>query len=393
MLHKIKITNLFGLYSYEFDSLFSEESPIRFITGPNGYGKSTILSIISHLLHCDFAYFKTLSFDELQFCFNDKLITIHKLELSESRQDEDVSKLKVNSDRDVRFSLIDLERESEEAFFLVSKDEENSGKAEIEMFLNNESHYFIKDQRLLKSDSWISEDEVISSSASTVNHNAQCFKTILGEYKKNISAIMSVQNLTLDHTPITKEEYEEHKVALSSKLDKLEDYGLTQGGFSLPDYQPAASALMRAFFNMADEALKYIEPILRKIDLFKEIVDGCEFADKEFQISPEFGYRFVSHNQDKTLLDGSDLSSGEQHILIQTFELIFNAAEGSLALIDEPEMSFHMIWQMDYFRNLTKIAKHKNLQCIVATHSPQIFDSMWDLIYDLFELTHPQTEA
>ena len=98
----------------------------------------------------------------------------------------------------------------------------------------------------------------------------------------------------------------------------------------------------------------------------------------------------MSCNSDRTLLDGSDLSSGEQHILIQAYELIFNAQEGALTLIDEPEMSFHLMWQMDYLKNLSKIVKQKKLQCLVATHSPQIFDSMWDLTYDLYEITHPK---
>ena len=91
--------------------------------------------------------------------------------------------------------------------------------------------------------------------------------------------------------------------------------------------------------------------------LFKNIIERSDFVDKDIQISPDYGYRFVSRNQDRTLLDGSDLSSGEQHFLIQTYELIFNAQENSLALIDEPEMSFHIIWQMDFLRNIREIAK------------------------------------
>ena len=71
MLHRILVKNLFGLYTYELGPLFDEDTRIRFITGPNGYGKSTILSMLSHLMRCELSYLKSLSFDELQFYFDD----------------------------------------------------------------------------------------------------------------------------------------------------------------------------------------------------------------------------------------------------------------------------------------------------------------------------------
>ena len=47
---------------------------------------------------------------------------------------------------------------------------------------------------------------------------------------------------------------------------------------------------------------------------------------------------------------------------------------------------------LDYLKNLAKIAKINKLQCLVATHSPQIFDSMWNLTFDLYDIMHPRIE-
>lgn len=44
MIKTIKISKLFGRFDYKLD--FSEEG-IMIITGPNGYGKSTILKMIN----------------------------------------------------------------------------------------------------------------------------------------------------------------------------------------------------------------------------------------------------------------------------------------------------------------------------------------------------------
>lgn len=395
MLNKLNIKNLFGLYSYDFDFLFCKESSIRFITGPNGYGKSTILGILSHLLQCDFVYFENLPFEEIQISFDKKLIVISRILIEASGIGEDLSKKSNTKQGKIRISLLNVSDLVEESSFEIvpgSKSADEPDRLEIEMFLRGEPHYFISDRRLLKTNSWMNGTEIIKSSDNVVNLNAEDLKRRLENCREQINSILSIQNLTVDFSPVSKEVYESRKAVLTSGLKRMLDYGLAKGSFELPTYQPIADGLMGSFLNMAESAVEYATPLLEKVELFKNIIERSDFVDKDIQISPDYGYRFVSRNQDRTLLDGSDLSSGEQHFLIQTYELIFNAQENSLALIDEPEMSFHIIWQMDFLRNIREIAKLKGLQCIVATHSPQIFDSMWELTSDLYEMSHPQKE-
>ena len=57
MLKTIKITKLFGRFDYRLD--FSDEG-IMIITGPNGYGKSTILRIINNF--CNDSLEKVLAY-------------------------------------------------------------------------------------------------------------------------------------------------------------------------------------------------------------------------------------------------------------------------------------------------------------------------------------------
>ena len=75
-------------------------------------------------------------------------------------------------------------------------------------------------------------------------------------------------------------------------------------------------------------------------------------------------------------------------MIIQIYELLFRAQSGTLVLIDEPELSLHMMWQMNYLKNLTQIAQLRGFQCIVATHSPQIFNSLWSKSVDLFNISN-----
>lgn len=51
MITRLEISGLFDLYSYD---LRFEDDAINIITGPNGYGKTTILRIINSLYTKDF---------------------------------------------------------------------------------------------------------------------------------------------------------------------------------------------------------------------------------------------------------------------------------------------------------------------------------------------------
>jgi len=84
-----------------------------------------------------------------------------------------------------------------------------------------------------------------------------------------------------------------------------------------------------------------------------------------------------------TALQLSRLSSGEKQILIMFYILLFHATPGSLVIVDEPEISLHVSWQQklaDLFLNICRV---RNLQMIVATHSPQIIHDKWDLTVEL----------
>ena len=62
-------------------------------------------------------------------------------------------------------------------------------------------------------------------------------------------------------------------------------------------------------------------------------------------------------------------------------------------LIDEPELSYHPAWQMDYLKNLRSIAELGSYQFILATHSAQIFDYRWSYTIDLYKQTTDDAEG
>jgi len=98
-------------------------------------------------------------------------------------------------------------------------------------------------------------------------------------------------------------------------------------------------------------------------------------------ISKEKGFDFIAH--DGSPLSTTDLSSGEQHELVLMYELLFNVKPNSLIMIDEPELSLHVAWQMQFLDDLQSIIALSEFDILLATHSPQIINKRWDLTVEL----------
>lgn len=94
--------------------------------------------------------------------------------------------------------------------------------------------------------------------------------------------------------------------------------------------------------------------LLARLDLIE--VDGCE-------LTPIAGRP----------LDLSRTSSGQQQMLCSNFGLAAALDDDSVVLIDEPELSLHPLWQMNFFKHLeTALEEVTHCHVILATHSPLI---------------------
>lgn len=72
-------------------------------------------------------------------------------------------------------------------------------------------------------------------------------------------------------------------------------------------------------------------------------------------------------------MDFKQLSTGEQNRALTFAKVLSVAGERSLILIDEPEISLHLHWQMDFHQTLRSLlSKLGRFHVVVATHSPII---------------------
>jgi len=125
-----------------------------------------------------------------------------------------------------------------------------------------------------------------------------------------------------------------------------------------------------------ENKLAIYSDLAHKIDLFKDIINQ-HFLFKEMGIDREQG--FVFRTAKNETIPVSSLSSGEQHELILVYELLFKLQKDALVLIDEPELSLHVAWQLRFLKDLAAIIQLAPFDALIATHSPQIINDRWDL--------------
>lgn len=145
------------------------------------------------------------------------------------------------------------------------------------------------------------------------------------------------------------------------------------------------------FINLyIEDSKKKLEPfniIYEKLSLFIRITNS-RLKHKRILACIDNGFKVHS-----TILKDEDgkykefpfekLSSGEQHEIILFYKLIFLYENGSLVLIDEPELSLHISWQNLFIDDIKEIIKHNGLSILIATHSPDIIGQHWNLTHKL----------
>ncbi|WP_083933488.1 AAA family ATPase [Kribbella catacumbae] len=184
---------------------------------------------------------------------------------------------------------------------------------------------------------------------------------------------------------IDESEIRARYVAQNDRRTRLAALGLieAQADFPLPDQEIEGwqQGVLRTYLDDTDKKLASFDDVLNKITLLEEIVNS-RFLRKKISVNAQSGLTIRSERSGRTLSPQA-LSSGEQHELILIYDLLFNVPPGSIVMIDEPEISLHVVWQQRFLQDLTKVAKVASLRFVIATHSPQIIHKSWNQTVEL----------
>jgi len=123
--------------------------------------------------------------------------------------------------------------------------------------------------------------------------------------------------------------------------------------------------------------------VLEKIkESFKIFFPNKVFLEQLSRTDNNKDYRLMIKNEDGSIVDLDQLSSGEREVIAFFTYLCTKAINNSILIIDEPELHLHSKWQSIILYSLHQI--FPNSQLFLATHSNEIHQSSSES--ELFEL-------
>ena len=432
-VRSIQVTALLSQYDHSIE--FSDDTPFVIIYGPNGIGKTKFLEVVDALTSLRSKTLRDIPFEIATINYvNDSILAVTRtvkesigdeppeilLQFSLTRKGEEPVKWDVDSKDDPRLEdwleketpyspisatlwqdpsdgeiveFSDLERRYQSHFNLKNRDRApNPVTQALRDFVNTLNTHLIETQRL-------KIEANFPTPRSRMNPNIRRTSSTIVEYSASVKRLLSdvlTENSKiaqqLDRTfpsrmlnqkaePKTSEQdirqkYEEQN-DFRKRLSQIALIGL-EAELSLPTRKLAVYevSMLNLHFQDVDSKLKSFENLLDKIALLEKIINS-RLLGKSLHIDATTGIE-VRRNSDGAALSLDSLSSGEQHEIILMYDLLFNVKQGSLVLIDEPEISLHVSWQLNFIGDVQEISQLAKFQFVVATHSPQIINSRMD---------------
>lgn len=414
-IKEIQVKGLFGMFDHTIPLNLDEHLTI--IYGINGIGKTMLFKILDSFFNYKFHILFGYPFDSLTFKFeDDSFIELtnsptHFIINHQFKNIDDKNK-EIEFDKEFFFDLIKNESfqkiQSYEfrigsrnlGYNQINKNNnfiENIDLGKIILYLYEKKSidnnilktdiYFIETQRLLQFDE---KNEKIETIKKYSNDLAQLIQDKHRDYAKKseefeISLSKRLVNQEIEVFSNINELKTENNL-LEEERERLKSVGLFENikyeKVTLPnDINEVSKAVLSVNIQDMKKKLEIFKDLYIKLELFIRILNEKRFSFKKISIDPQRGFIFKNDNGKE--LNLTDLSSGEQHEVVLLYELLFKVSEKSLVLIDEPEISLHIVWQKEFLKDLQEIIKIRNFDVLIATHSPSIIDENWDLTVEL----------
>jgi ABC-type Mn2+/Zn2+ transport system ATPase subunit len=409
-IKQVSVKGLFGIFDHVIPLNLDER--ITIIHAPNGYGKTVILKMLYGLFNAQYFELQTIPYKcfrvdfvdggyievnrdstqirqshlHLVFCDNQGRITKKQLPIPQSFIDQLAfpNGMQANSKRSDAEKLAD-----EECLKQIRE------QAHISLIQSDRLQYFASEGD--------QAGQLILLPLSMVTKCSEDLARHLQERLTEYAILSQSLDRSFPSRVLQQQHMEQSDQAdLQNRLDQLEKHrarliasgllkasGEQESPIQTQDVRQEMQSLLAIYVEDGERKLAVFEEdrFAAKVELFQRIIN-TKFSYKKIMINHDEGFVLTStysngNGQSATKLSLGSLSSGEQHELILLYELLFQVAENSLVLIDEPELSLHVGWQVNFLRDLQEITQLAKIDVLIATHSPSLINDRWDLTVEL----------
>ena len=368
-LKSISVKGLYGCINKNINFLENE----TYLVGSNGSGKSSILRIIDAFFSKNIVFFETLDCENIIFEFEN--------------QDENY-KISLKWEKEISFNEISGYLENKKCYIYDLKNTKKKGnKKNLETIkkitkelVENENSKKIKlsqeDMKYLK----IMHDllEVYSKVNNDNEEEIELSKKNLEKFfEGNILLSLGIEYPNEKKSYIEKLNYiEKLKNSITSlpesKIDKILDE-LFPSRVIKKIWREKGKEYLLAEIEAINNKIK-VNLFSKKFKKYIRTINSFLIhSGKEVYFDKKEANFYLRLLERKKIIDIEFLSTGETEILNLCTQLFFN--EKKIIIIDEPEKSLHLEWQILFGKIIEAILEYDNdLQIIVATHSPFIVD-------------------
>jgi ABC-type cobalamin/Fe3+-siderophores transport system ATPase subunit len=341
-IRTVSVQGLFNEFSYELNI----NPDLTFVHSPNGRGKTVLMHMISSVLKGDVSYLEDIPFQRMSISFVDESTLI--IEFKAGRLTFSVLKNKVLTP----ISADDLEYLADALYISPERLTIRKKDGHLVDALEASAQELYATIRLAKDDKGL---KTVGKEARTDRNDSE-----LEFWCKDLKA----------------------------KLDFIKDAGFEPEMPSGIRFPPSRFDIMEnreACEDLAYSVSEYVDrsyQLAESIIVYKDIINNI-FMNKSIDVT-DSGKLIVAMNNGTTL-PLNKLSSGEKQLLLIFYQMLFHSTTGSIILLDEPEISLHVTWQQmlgDYFSDICRV---RQIQMIVATHSPQVIHDRWDYATELVQ--------
>lgn len=449
-IESIQVKELFGQFNYTLPEKGSLTNP-AILYGDNGVGKSTLLTLVFHLLssagdsghrnaiwdipflsltvrlkngfvlvaerserldapvvifsifkdenlRAEWIYSKGSREGDITISEDISHIILEKLLDDPSIAPSTISKLRIQRQHTTddgvkrgRRSYLKVLEECSPTIFLVSAERRLDGDAvsdpteelELRSILTERRERRMRDivkgsrqialkQALMKASRWVQNKALRSATQGSMNVHS-VYEQVLSQ-------------LAVDYLADTADTQQEKIDIIINKLNDIErdsksysEYEIT-GAIDMAQFRAALTSgpdqgrnisakLVDPYVRSVLSRLEAIDPIYKTLDEFVKQINTF-LTRKEMIFSMSKGFSIKNDVGDQ--LEASQLSSGEQQLLLMFCYALTAQDQPSVFIVDEPEISLNIKWQRQLLKALAEITRGTETQFIFASHSLEL---------------------